>query len=600
MKGYSVQIGVAVQKENRMIKTIIKSIREYKRATLITPLLVSVEALLEILMPTLMALLIDRGIYAQDMGYVLRMGALLLAVSLTSLAAAFFAGRTAATASAGFARNLRHDMFSRVQEFSFSNIDRFSTASIITRLTTDVNNVQNAFQMMIRMAVRAPLMIIFALIFSFRINARLSLIFLAVIPFLALGLYFVISHVHPIFIRVFQRYDRLNNVVQENLHGIRVVKSFTREDHEIEKFGAISGDIYHDFVRAGKRLALNAPLMQASSYLSMLLLVLLGSQQIVAAGNVSGMGLTTGELTSLINYTMQILMSLMMLSMIFVMIVISRASAERIAELLNEESDLKDGANPVYEVKDGSIRFEHVTFYYDREADRPVLDDVSIDIASGQTVGVLGVTGSSKSSLVQLIPRLYDVSSGSVLVGGLDVRDYDLKALRDQVAMVLQKNLLFKGTIRDNLRWGNEQATDEEMIEACRLAQAHDFIMAFPDGYDTLIEQGGANVSGGQRQRLCIARALLKRPKILILDDSTSAVDTRTDKAIRKGLAESVPGTTKIIIAQRVASVQEADQILLMEEGRLLASGSHEELMAESPMYREVYDSQTQGAVLHG
>lgn len=590
----------AAFEEECMMKTLLKSLREYRRPTLITPVLVGVEALLEILMPTLMALLIDKGIYARDMDYVLRMGGLLVLVSLVSLTAAFFAGRTAATASAGFAKNLRHDMFARVQEFSFSNIDRFSTASIITRLTTDVSNVQNAFQMMIRMAVRAPMMMAFALIFSFRISARLSMIFLAVMPFLGAGLYFIIHHVHPIFVRVFKRYDGLNNVVQENLHGIRVVKSFTREEHEKQKFGAISGEIYDDFVRTGKRLALNGPLMQFSLYLSMILLVFFGAKEIVASGNVPGLGLTTGSLASLISYAMQILMSLMMLSMVFVMIIISRASVQRISELLKEESNLQNGPSPIGEVKDGSIRFQHVTFYYDRSADRPVLDDINIDIASGQTVGILGGTGSSKSSLVQLIPRLYDVTQGSVQVGGQDVRAYDLEALRDQVAMVLQKNLLFSGTIKENLRWGNEEATDEEMMEACRLAQAHDFIMAFPEGYDTHIEQGGANVSGGQRQRLCIARALLKKPKILILDDSTSAVDTRTDRAIRKALKETIPGTTKIIIAQRVASVQEADQILVMDEGRLVAAGSHGELLKESPIYREVYESQTQGAVLHG
>ena len=583
-----------------MIKTLLKSLREYKRSTLITPLLVAAEALLEILMPTLMAYLIDYGINAQDMGYVVRMGLVLVLVSLTSLTLAFFAGRSAATASAGFAKNLRHDMFENVQRLSFSNIDKFSTASIITRVTTDVSNVQNAFQMMIRMAVRAPMMILFALIFAFRISHRLSLVFVGVIPFLGVGLYLIIMHVHPIFVRVFKRYDKLNSVVQENLHGIRVVKSFTREGFEERKFGEISDAIYNDFVRTGRRLALNGPLMQFSLYLTMLLLAYFGAQQIVAGGNVAAAGLTTGGLASLISYAMQILMSLMMLSMVFVMIVISRASVQRIAELLTEESDLKNGDNPVKEVKDGSVIFDHVRFYYDRGADRPVLDDINIRIGSGQTVGILGGTGSSKSSLVQLIPRLYDVTEGQVSVGGMDVRGYDLDTLRDQVAMVLQKNILFSGTIKENLRWGNENATDEEMIEACKLASAHDFIMSFPKQYDNYIEQGGTNVSGGQRQRLCIARALLKKPKILILDDSTSAVDTKTDKSIRDALARTIPGTTKIIIAQRVASVQDADQILVMDEGRLVAGGKHEELMVSSPIYREVYESQTQGAVLNG
>ena len=583
-----------------MIKTLLKSLREYQKSTLITPLLVAGEALLEILMPTLMAYLIDLGINSRDMGYVLRMGTVLVLVALSSLTLAFFAGRSAATASAGFAKNLRHDMFANVQRFSFSNLDKFSTASIITRLTTDVSNVQNAFQMMIRMAVRAPLMILFALIFSFRVSHRLSLIFLGAIPLLGIGLYLIITQVHPIFVRVFKRYDRLNNVVQENLHGIRVVKSFTRENYEEKKFGDISTDIYSDFVQTGKRLALNGPLMQLTLYLTMLLLAFFGAREITAGGNVAAAGLTTGGLASLISYAMQILMSLMMLSMVFVMIIISRASVQRIAELLNEESDIQNAQNPETRVKDGSIVFDHVRFYYDREADRPVLDDISISISSGQTVGILGGTGSSKSSLVQLIPRLYDVSGGRVLVGGTDVRDYDLEVLRDQVAMVLQKNILFSGTVRENLRWGNERATDEEMMEACRLAQAHDFIMSFPKGYDTYIEQGGSNVSGGQRQRLCIARALLKKPKILILDDSTSAVDTRTDKSIREALLKTIPGTTKIIIAQRVASVEDADQILVMDEGRLVACGTHAELMASSPIYREVYESQTQGAVLHG
>ena len=582
-----------------MIKKLLSSVREYKKDTLLAPVYVTFESILEIVIPTLMAYLIDYGINQKSISNILWIGLALVAFALVSLLTGFLAGRSAAIASSGFARNLRHDMFNNVQKFSFSNIDKFSTASIITRLTTDVTNVQMAYQMLVRLGVRAPMMVVFALIFSFRIDPRLSLVFLAAIPVLGIGLLLITLHVHPIFVRVFNTYDRLNNVVQEDLRGIRVVKSYDREDYEERKFSGISQSIYQDFCKAEKRLAFNAPLMQFCLYASMLLLSWLGAREIVACGNDPVLGLSTGELASLITYAMQILMSLMMLSMVFVMIIISRASAERIVELLDEESDLKNGADPVRTVKDGSIAFENVTFAYSRKAGKPVLDGIDLSIASGETVGILGGTGSSKSSLVQLIPRLYDVVSGRVTVGGVDVRDYDLESLRNQVAMVLQKNELFSGTIKENLRWGNESATEEEMIHACELAQADGFIREFPDGYDTYIEQGGANVSGGQKQRLCIARALLKKPKILILDDSTSAVDTKTDGLIRQAFRRDIPNTTKIIIAQRVSSVQDADKIVVLNDGRIDAVGTHEELLRTCTIYREVYESQNKGGVLH-
>lgn len=582
-----------------MLKTLAASIREYKKESILAPACVTLESILEIIIPTLMAHLIDYGISQKNMAYILWIGLALVVSAAVSLLAGFGAGRYAAIASSGFAKNLRHDMFYNVQRFSFSNIDKFSTAGIITRLTTDVTNIQNAYQMLIRVAVRSPMMIVFALIFSFRIDAHLSLIFLATIPVLGLGLWLIMSRVHPIFVRVFKTYDRLNSVVEENLHGIRVVKSYTREEYEMQKFAGISQAIFQDFSKAEKRLAFNMPLMQCCLYTSMLLLSWFGAKQIIASGNNPAMGLSTGELTSLITYAMQILMSLMMLSMVFVMIIISRASAERIVEILHEESDLKNGENPVYTVKDGSIRFENVTFAYAQKADKPVLDGINLSIESGEVVGILGGTGSSKSSLVQLIPRLYDVVSGKVSVGGVDVRDYDLTSLRNQVAMVLQKNILFSGTIKENLRWGNESATDEEMIHACKIAQADGFVREFPAQYDTYIEQGGTNLSGGQKQRLCIARALLKRPKILILDDSTSAVDTRTDALIRQALRNELPNTTKIIIAQRVASVQDADKIVVLDDGKINAVGTHAELLQSCAIYREVYESQNKGGVLH-
>lgn len=573
--------------------------KEYKKDTILAPVYVTFESILEIVIPTLMAYLIDDGISKKNISSVLWIGLALAICAMISLLAGIFAGRSAAIASSGFAKNLRRDMFYNMQKFSFSNIDKFSTASIITRMTTDVTNVQNAYQMLVRLGVRAPMMIVFALIFSFRIDVPLSLIFLVTIPVLGIGLWFIISHVHPIFVRVFTTYDKLNNVVQENLLGIRVVKSYIREDHEESKFADISQSIFKDFTKAEKRIAFNMPLMQFCLYASMLLLSWFGAKEIIASNNNPVAGLSTGELASMITYAMQILMSLMMLSMVFVMIIISRASAERIVEVLSEESNLKNGENPVYTVKDGAITLENVTFTYSRKADKPVLDGINISIASGETVGILGGTGSSKSSLVQLIPRLYDAVSGKVTVGGVDVRDYDIESLRNQVAMVLQKNVLFSGTIKENLRWGNENATEEEMIHACKLAQADGFIREFPDQYDTYIEQGGTNVSGGQKQRLCIARALLKKPKILILDDSTSAVDTKTDGLIRQALKQEIPNTTKLIIAQRVSSVQDADKIIVLDDGKINAVGTHEELIRTCDIYREVYESQNKGGFLH-
>jgi len=575
-----------------MYRKLLSSIREYRRHCILTPLYVTVESLLDIAVPTLMAYLIDRGISGNSMPDILLIGLALLACAVLSLYIGLLAGRVSAIASAGFAKNLRQDMFHNVQKFSFPNIDRFSTASIITRLTTDVSRVQNAFQMVIRMGVRSPMMIIFALFFSYRIDPRFSLIFLVILPVMGTGLLLIIRYVHPIFVRVFRIYDRLNNVVQENLLGIRVVKSYNREDHEMQKFAEISQYIYQGFSKAEKRLAYNMPLMQFCLYTVMILLSWFGTREILATGNDPVNGLSTGMLASLITYSVQILMSLMLLSRAFVMIVISRASVERIVEVLEEESDLKSGEHPVYTVKDGSVTFENVIFSYSSQAGKPVLDNIDLNIKSGDTIGILGGTGSSKSSLVQLIPRLYDVTGGRVTVGGVDVREYDVDALRNQVAMVLQKNVLFSGTVKENLRWGNENASDEDMIRACRLAQAHDFIMELPAQYDTYIEQGGTNVSGGQRQRLCIARALLKKPKILILDDSTSAVDTKTDQLLRQAFKNEIPDVTKIIIAQRVASVQDADKIVILDDGKVSATGTHEQLLETCDIYREVYESQ--------
>lgn len=574
-----------------MIKRLSQCIREYKKDAILSPLYVLVESLLDVAIPFVMAGLIDKGIEAGNMSMILRYGAILVGFALVALTFGALSGRSCARATAGFARNLRHDMFHHLQVYSFSNIDKFSSAGLVTRMTTDVSNVQNALMMIIRTLIRCPAMLIFAMVMSFRINHDISLIFLAVIPILGVGLYLIIKHVHPVFERVFKTYDRLNGVVQENLSGIRVVKNFVREDHEIEKFDTISGTIYKDFSLAERILALNSPLMQGCVYACMILVSWLGAKQIVI-GNMS-----TGNLMSFFTYIMQILSSLMMLSMVFVMITMSRASAERIVEVLDEESDITNCDNPVYEVKDGSVEFTDVSFSYAKRPDKTVLDDIDLIIPSGQTVGIIGGTGSSKSSLVQLIPRLYDVTGGCVKVGGVDVRNYDLQTLRHNVAMVLQKNTLFSGTIKENLCWGNPDATDEELVHACRLAQADDFISTFPDGYDTYIEQGGTNVSGGQKQRLCIARAILRKPKILILDDSTSAVDTKTDALIRQAFREEIPNTTKIIIAQRISSVMDADQIVVMDNGRINACGTHEELLANNEIYREVYESQQKGGL---
>ena len=580
-----------------MVRKLLRSVREYKTSSLLAPLFVTCEVILEVIIPMLMANLIDFGIEAGNMQYILKMGLALIICCIVSLTFGALSGKYAAVASAGFAKNLREDMYNKVQEYSFSNIDKFSTASIVTRLTTDITNIQNAYMMSIRVAVRCPIMLIFALFMAFQINSHLAPIFVIAIPILAVGLVIIISNAKRIFERVFRTYDKLNNVVQENLHGIRVVKSFVREDHETEKFCSVSKEIYQDFSKAEKILAFNAPLMQFCAYGCMLLISWLGAKLIVASGNNPAVGMTTGDLTSMFSYTMQILMSLMMFSMVFVMITISYASMERAEEILDEKSDLHNPENPVYEVKDGSIEFDHVNFAYGKNADKLCLDNVNLKIPSGATVGIIGGTGSSKSTLVQLLPRLYDATEGAVKVGGRDVREYDIESLREEVAMVLQKNVLFSGTIKDNLRWGKEDATDEEMRHVCQLAQADEFIQTFPDGYDTYIEQGGTNVSGGQKQRLCIARALLKKPKILILDDSTSAVDTKTDALIRMAFREEIPNTTKIIIAQRISSVEDADLILVLDDGKINGMGTHQELLANNEIYREVYESQQKGGL---
>ena len=576
-----------------MIRQLLKSIRQYKRASLLTPLTVTFEVIMEVIIPLLMASLIDKGIDGGNITYIWKIGIVLIILAMISLFFGALSGKFAAIASAGLARNLRHDMYYNVQKFSFSNIDKFSTASIVTRLTTDITNVQNAYQMIIRLAVRAPAMIIFSMMMAFSINDKLSWIFLASIPVLGIGLFLIMSRTHPIFVRIFKTYDKLNQVVQENLRGIRVVKSFVREDFEDAKFNDISKSIYKDFSKAEKNLAFNMPLMQLCMYGCLLLVSWFGARLIV------GSELTTGQLMSLIAYAMQILMSLMMLSMVFVMIIISRSSAERIVEILVEHSDIENCDTPEFSVKDGSISFEHVNFSYAKDNHKLCLQNVNLHIQSGETIGILGGTGSSKTSLVQLIPRLYDTTQGNVLVGGINVKNYDIETLRSEVAMVLQKNVLFSGTIKENLRWGNENASDEELIRVCRLAQADDFIQHFPDKYDTYIEQGGANVSGGQKQRICIARALLKQPKILILDDSTSAVDTKTDSLIRRALREEIPDTTKLIIAQRISSIEDADKIIVMEGGKIDAIGTHTELLNTNNIYQEVYQSQTKGGKIN-
>ena len=575
-----------------MIKKLAKYMGEYKLHSILTPIFVVFEVFLEVLIPFLMSEIIDNGIEASNLGYTIKMGLLLVVFALLALLFGALSGHFAASASSGYAKNLRKEIFYKIQGYSFANIDKFSTSSLVTRLTTDVTNVQQAFQMIIRIAVRCPVMLVTALIMAFVKSPKLSLIFFSLIPFLGIGLYVIMKHAHPIFERVFKKYDHLNNVVQENIRGIRVVKSFVREDKENEKFGEVSTSIYKDFSKAERILAFNNPLMQFCVYTSILLISWFGARFII--GGVDGM--TTGDLTSMVAYVMQILMSLMMISMVLVMITISRASAERVLEVIEEQSDLHNPADPIYDVKDGSVCFDHVSFSYSKDPNKLCLRDINFTVKSGETVGIIGGTGTSKSSLVQLIARLYDVTEGSVQVGGVDVRDYDLEALRNKVAMVLQKNVLFSGTIKENLRWGNKDATDEEMIHACKLAQADDFVSKMPEGYDTYIEQGGANVSGGQRQRLCIARALLKNPKVLILDDSTSAVDTKTDALIRKAFREEIPNVTKFIIAQRISSVQDADKIIVMDDGKINAIGTHEELLESNDIYREVYNSQLKGS----
>ena len=575
-----------------MIKTLGKSVREYKRPALITPMLVTLEVIMEVIIPLLMANLIDKGIYSGQMNEILKIGVALVIASILSLVFGVLSGITASKASAGFAKNLRKDLYYKVQKFSFSNVDKFSTASIVTRLTTDVSNIQMAFQMITRIVVRTPLMLIFSLIMAFSINMKLSLIFLLLIPVVGIALYFIMSRVHPIFERVFKRYDDLNNVVEENVSGIRVVKSYLLEEREKRKFGNISTEIYKDFTKAQKIMALTSPTMQFAIYAAIILISWFGAKIIVSTHMTE---LTTGEITSLITYGIQILSSLMMLAMILVMSTMARTSAERIVEVLKEEPDIKNPKKPIEKVENGKIEFKNVSFSYVNSKKKECLKNINFIINSGETVGIIGGIGSGKSTLVNLIPRLYDATEGSVEVGGINVKKYDLEVLRNAVSVVLQKNVLFSGTIKENLRWGDKNATDEELEKACRLAQADEFIQKFPNKYDTYIEQGGTNISGGQRQRLCIARALLKKPKILILDDSTSAVDTKTDSLIRRAFKEEIPNTTKIIIAQRIASVQEADKIIVLDNGTINGIGTHDELLKNNDIYREVYESQVKG-----
>ena len=572
-----------------MIKILARSVREYKKAAILTPILVIVEVILECLIPFVIANLVNEMQAGCSMDVIVSYGVKLIVMSVVSLIFGAAAGATCARASAGYARNLRKDMFYKIQDYSFENIDKFSVSSLVTRLTTDITNVQMAFMMIIRVAIRCPLMLVFSFAMGFIMGGKLAMIFLFTIPLLGIGLFLVIRKAMPLFRSVFRKCDALNDSVQENVQAMRVVKSYVREDFEKEKFGAAAKDVQKDFTKAERIMAINNPMMQFCVYAGMVFVLSYGSYAVITS---RGLDINVGQMSAMVTYSFQILMSLMMVSMVFTMITMSAESAERIVEVLSEESTLKNPENPVMEVKDGSIDFENVSFKYSKKADRMALSDINLHINSGEVIGILGGTGSSKTTLIQLIPRLYDVTEGSVKVGGLDVKDYDLETLRNQVAVVLQKNVLFSGTIKDNLRWGNPNATDEEMEEACRLAQADEFIKLFPDKYDTWIEQGGTNVSGGQKQRLCIARALLKKPKVLILDDSTSAVDTRTDALIRKGFREFIPDTTKIIIAQRVASVQDADRIILMEGGRISAVGSHDELMKTNEIYRDIYRTQ--------
>lgn len=576
-----------------MITTLLGSIREYKKDSLLSPVFVTLEVIMEVLIPFMMSEMIDIGIGEGNLSYTIKIGIYLTLVAIMSLLFGALSGKYAAYASAGFAKNLRKDMFYNIQSFSFSNIDRFTSASLVTRLTTDVTNVQNAYQMIIRILIRGPIMLVFALLMSMTINMTLSLIFLCAIPILGIGLFLITIKAHPYFDKVFTRYDKLNSVVQENVTGVRVVKAYVREDFEISKFHNISKKVYEEFSKAERIIAFNSPLMQFCMYTSITLISWLGAQMIVSDT------MTTGQMMSLIVYATQILSSLMMLSLVFVMIVMAETSAHRIVEVLQECSDLKNKKEPITEVSNGSIAFEHVSFQYTKDAEACALQDCNLQIKAGESIGILGGTGSAKTTLVQLIARLYDASEGVVRVGGCDVRDYDLDVLRNEVAMVLQNNVLFSGTIKENLRWGNAEASDEELQHACQLAQAHDFIQGFPEGYDTYIEQGGTNVSGGQKQRLCIARALLKKPKILILDDSTSAVDTRTDALIRKAFREELPGTTKIIIAQRISSIEDADSVIIMDKGQIQAMGTPQELEATNTIYQEVNASQTQGGESH-
>ena len=575
-----------------MLKTLGKSVREYKKPALLTPFLVTLEVIMEVVIPLLMANLIDKGIYAGQMNEILKIGVMLVGASLLSLVFGILSGITASKASAGFAKNLRKDLYYKIQDFSFTNIDKFSTSSIVTRLTTDISYVQMAFQMLTRIVVRTPLMLIFSLIMSFSINAKLAIIFLALMPVIGITLYVIMSKAHPIFERVFKKYDVLNNVVEENTNGIRVVKSYLLEESEKKKFGNISNEIYVDFSKAQRLMSLTNPVMQFSMYLAIILISWFGAKIIVTTHMVD---LEVGQLTSLITYGIRLLSSLMMLAMLLVMSTMARNSAERIYEILVEKPDLANPKKPIKKVENGSIEFKNVSFSYVGNKKKECLKNINIKIKSGETVGIIGGIGSGKSTLVSLIPRLYDATEGKVEVGGKDVKQYDIETLRNNVSVVLQKNVLFSGTIKENLKWGDKDATDEEIVEACKLAQADSFIQEFPDKYDTHIEQGGTNVSGGQRQRLCIARALLKKPQILILDDSTSAVDTKTDSLIRKAFKEEIPNTTKIIIAQRIASVQDADKIIVLDNGTVNGIGTHEELLKNNAIYREVYESQVKG-----